>query len=142
MNVSGRCIEGPVSARQRTALVVTLHASALKFLRTAKKRLQEGDCALMGVYIGRVQDIVAELNNSLAADADVQLSRISGDLRVIYTFIHCHLNEASIERDPARIDDCIGMLEQLGQAWEQVGSDPRWAVDGDVGAGMGQTAAI
>jgi len=118
---------------------VTLHEGALKFLRTARERLQEGDYARMGFYIGRVQDIVAELNNSLTVDGDLQLSK---DLRVIYTFVHCRLNEASIERDPVRIDDCIGMLEQLGQAWEQVGSDPHGAVAGDAGDEMGQTAAI
>lgn len=109
--------ENDISTQQRAKLIVMLYEGAIKFLKIAKDKLDEGDYALKGVYIGKAQDIVAELNNCLNVEAGPQ---IANDLRALYNFMYGHLTEANIQRDPAKIDDCIKILNELRQTWEQV----------------------
>jgi len=119
MDASSQYVQSAISTQQRGKLVVMLYDGAIKFLKIAKQRLEEGDFASKGIYIGKAQDIVAELNNSLNMDAAPQ---IASDLRALYDFVYRHLNTANIERDPAKIDDCINILDELRGAWEQVAS--------------------
>ena len=43
-------------------------------------------------------------------------AQIAGDLRELYNFVYRHLNAANVERDAAKIDDCIAILDELRQA--------------------------
>jgi len=117
MDPSEQYAQTAISTQQRGKLIVMLYDGAIKFLKIAKQRLEEGDFASKGIYIGKAQDIVAELNNSLNVEAGPQ---IANDLRQLYNFVYRHLNAANIQRDPAKIDDCIHILDELRQAWEQV----------------------
>jgi len=127
MKASDQYFETSVSTQQRGKLIVMLYDGAVKFLRVAREKLREGDCALKGVYIGKAQDIVAELNNCLNAEAAPQ---IAADLRSLYNFLYRHLNEANIERSEEKIDDCIRILEELRDAWQEVAEQPEPAAAG------------
>jgi len=106
-----------ITTQQRGKLIVMLYEGAVKFLTVAKEKLAEGDFALKGVYIGKAQDIVAELNNCLDPEAAPEMA---SDLRTLYNFIYRHLNEANIERSAEKVDECIEILNELREAWEQV----------------------
>lgn len=122
-----------VTTQQRGKLIVMLYDGAVRFLTIAKEKLQEGDFALKGVYIGKAQDIVAELNNCLDMDAAPE---IANDLRALYNFIYRHLNEANIERSAEKIDECIGLLNELCEAWAQVAESPDLAAVEEMGGGF------
>ena len=124
MDASERYRIDAISTQERGKLIVMLYEGAVKFLKVAKQKLQEGDYALKGVYIGKAQDIVAELNNSLNVEAAPEIAH---DLRALYDFVYGHLNEANVERSTEKIDDCIGILNELAQAWEQVAASPQFA---------------
>jgi len=124
MDASGKYRDASISTQQRGKLVVMLYDGAIRFLRIAKDKLREKDFALKGVYIGKAQDIVAELNNSLNMEV---APRLGNDLRALYNFIYRHLNEANIERNPTKIDDCIRILDDLREAWEHVANAPESA---------------
>lgn len=124
MDVSAKYFEHSISTQERCRLIVMLYEGAIKFLRIAKQKLAEEDFALKGVYIGKAQDIIAELNNSLDMEAGLQLA---SDLRALYNFLYRHLNEANIERDVAKIDDCVRILDELREAWEEVAESPEVA---------------
>jgi flagellar protein FliS len=113
-----------ISTQQRGKLIVMLYEGAIKFLNVAKEKLQEGDYALKGVYIGKAQDIVSELNACLNVDADPEMAN---DLRALYNFIYGELNLANIERSTEKIDDCIEILAELLEAWRQVAESPEAA---------------
>jgi len=104
-----------------------LYDGAIRFLRIAKHKLKDQDYAQKGVYIGKAQDIVAELNNSLNMEA---APRLANDLRTLYNFVYRHLNEANIERNATKIDDCIRIMDELRGAWEQIASEPQSAAAG------------
>ena len=107
MDASDRYRTDAVSTQERGKLIVMLYEGAIKFLKIAREKLQEGDYALKGVYIGKAQDIVAELDNSLNVEAAPEIAH---DLRALYNFIYARLNEANVERSVEKIDDCVGLL--------------------------------
>ncbi len=121
MDAAQKYVADSVTTQQRGKLIVMLYDGAVKFLRVAKEKLLEGDYALKGVYIGKAQDIVSELNNSLDMEAAPD---IANDLRALYNFILRLLNEANIERSSTKIDDCIRLLSELQTAWEEVAESP------------------
>ncbi len=117
MSVTHKYLESDVTTQQRGKLVVMLYDGAIKFLKVARQKMDEGDFALKGVYIGKARDIIVELNNSLDMNAGMQLAK---DLRALYNFLCRHLSEANIERDPVKIDECVRILHELRSAWEEV----------------------
>ena len=121
-----------ISTQQRGKLIVMLYEGAVKYLNIAKQKLREADYALKGVYIGKAQDIVAELNNCLNPDAAPELAN---DLRALYNFLYRHLNEANVERSVEKIDECIDILSELGQAWQEVATSPQLAVTDEMATG-------
>jgi len=124
MDVSAKYFENSVSTQERCKLIVMLYEGAIKFLNVAKQKIHEEDYALKGVYIGKAQDIIAELNNSLDMETGQDLAH---DLRALYNFLYRYLNEANIERDIAKIDDCIRILDELRAAWEEIAASPQVA---------------
>ncbi len=106
-----------VTTQQKGKLIVMLYDGAIGFLKTAKEKLEEEDYAMKGVYLGKAQDIVAELNNCLDMEAAPDIGK---DLRALYNFVYRHLTRANIERSTEMIDDCITVLENLSEAWREV----------------------
>lgn len=108
--------ETSISTQDKGKLVVMLYEGAIKYLKVAKKELKNDDYASKGIYIGKAQDIISELNNALDMSVGGELPQ---NLRALYNFMHAHLSEANMERDVEKIDDCIRLLRQLHGAWEQ-----------------------
>ncbi len=117
MDASQMYSTAAISTQQRGKLIVMLYDGAIKFLKVAAQKLQEGDFASKGVYIGRAQDIVSELNNCLDMEAGGELS---DNLRSLYSYICRQLTAANIERDTGKLEECANLLGELRGAWEQV----------------------
>ena len=117
MDVQEKYRETTFTTQSQGQLVVMLYDGAIRFLKIAREKLEEEDYAGKGIYIGKAQDIISELNNSLDMDAGGELSK---NLRALYNFLYRHLNQANMDRDVEKIGDCIEILEQLHGAWEDV----------------------
>jgi flagellar protein FliS len=134
MDAPDRYRADSISTQDRGKLIVMLYEGAVKFLQIAKQKLAEGDYALKGVYIAKAQDIVSELNNCLDMKAAPDIAQ---NLRSLYNYIFRQLNEANIERSSEKIDTCIGILEELGKAWQEIASRPQVAVAGEASSRPG-----
>lgn len=106
-----------ISTQQRGKLIVMLYEGAIKFLNVAVRKLDEGDFASKGVYIGKAQDIILELNNSLNMEIG---GEVAENLRSIYNYLHRTLTMANIDRDREKILECVAMLEELLGGWAEV----------------------
>lgn len=106
-----------VSTQSKGRLVVMLYDGAIKFLKLAIKELEAGNYATKGQYINRAQDIISELNAVLDMDAG---GEIAENLRRLYGFMSRHLNQANMKRDPQRIQEVIGLLQELNQSWKAI----------------------
>ncbi len=97
-------------------LVVMLYEGAISFLKIAKDRLLKNDMAAKGIYIGKAQDIILELNSSLDMKRGGKIAR---SLRNLYLFMNRTLIQANIQNDPKKIENVIEILEKLLPAWKE-----------------------
>jgi flagellar protein FliS len=112
--------ESAVLTAPKERLVVMLYDGAIRFLNQAAiaMRAQNGR-----VFLDRVQRgeaIITELNLTL----DMKQGEVAERLRAIYQFCNMHLAAATMERDPAKIDDVIRLLTELRDAWQQIAAAP------------------
>jgi flagellar protein FliS len=111
--------ETAVSTQSRGRLVVMLYDGAIRFLRQAITDIERCDYAAKGKHINKAQAILFELNTVLDME---QGGQIASNLRSLYNFMHRHLTEANFKKDPQRIHEVIGILEELNQSWRAITS--------------------
>jgi|WetSurMetagenome_2_1015567.scaffolds.fasta_scaffold556780_2 flagellar secretion chaperone FliS len=110
-------ISTQVGTADRLQLVVMLYDGAISFLGQAKEKMAVQDAPGKGLFIGRALDIIAELNASLNFQANRE---ISTNLFHLYNFMTGHLTKANLNWDVQAINEVIGLLEKLRNAWVEV----------------------
>lgn len=87
---------------------------AVKFLRQGRDGLERKDHEAAYDGFSKCRNIVLELINSVRPEVAPELcSRVTG----LYTFIYTRLVEAGFERDIAKTDKIIEMLEYERETW-------------------------
>ena len=87
---------------------------AVRFARQAREGLEKKDWEKSFEGFSSCRNIVMELINSMNPEADPELcARLSS----LYTFIYSELVYASHERDVARLDKAIELLEYERETW-------------------------
>lgn len=114
MNPYQQYQENQIMTAPPERLVLMLYEGALKFLRLAKKAVEEKSYADANNYIIRVEDIIMELNMSL--DMNFEISK---SLRNLYNFIYEKLIEANIKKDLSKLEEVEGFLAGLKEAWQE-----------------------
>jgi len=106
-----------ITTQGKGRLIVLLYDGAIKFMKLAIKELEAGNYEAKGRYIGKVQDIINELNAVLDTNSG---GEIATNLRKLYCFMNNQLSEANIKRDPKMIREVITMMEELNQSWKTI----------------------
>jgi flagellar secretion chaperone FliS len=100
----------------RGTVLLMLYQGAIDFLKKAKERLEEGDMAAKGSFISKAHAIISEFITSLNHDVGGDFSR---NLEDLYRFMLDQLMEAHVGNDPKALDNVIGLLAGLQDAWQQ-----------------------
>ena len=95
-------------------LVLMLFEGAIKFVKLARKAIEEKDIAGANENLTKAQDIIAELDRSLDMSYD-----ISQNLAGIYDFLYRRLVDANVKKDAELLDVVESMLKELKDTWEQ-----------------------
>jgi flagellar protein FliS len=111
--------ETAVCTQSKGRLIVMLYDGAIRFLKQAVVALEEKDYAAKGVLLTKAMDIIFELNTILDME---QGGEVSQNLRSLYNFMHRHLSEANVKKDPRMIQEVITLLEELNQSWRAITS--------------------
>ena len=106
-----------VTTQSKGRLIVMLYEGAVKFLKLAIKEAEAKNYEAKGKYIGKAQDIIAELNAVLDMEAG---GEIAGNLRKLYFFMNDRLSKANGKNDPEIIREVISLLEELNQGWKAI----------------------
>ena len=106
-----------VGTADRLQLVIMLYDGAISFLGQARERMAAQDAPGKGLFIGRALDIIAELNASLNFQAGQELST---NLFHLYNFMTGHLTKANLNWDVQAIQEVMGILQQIREAWVEV----------------------
>jgi len=102
-----------INTSDRVKMVSLLYEGAINYLRLARKKMEEGDIAGKGLYIGKVTSIVGELSSSLNMDT----GDIARNLGRLYDFVLDRLLYANLKNEVAAFEDAERVLEVLRGAW-------------------------
>ena len=97
-------------------LVVMLYQGCIKFMRLAKKSIEEDNVHNTNEYLIRSQDIIMELLTTLDAEKGGEVAQ---NLAALYEYMYRELIQANMKKDPERIDQVEGMLLELLEAWKE-----------------------
>jgi flagellar secretion chaperone FliS len=105
-------------------LVVMLYQGAVRFTRLGMDALGRNDPQAAHANFVRAQDIIVELLGSLNREAGGQ---IAGQLASIYDYCFRQLVAANIKKEPAAAREVVGILRELGTAWQEIAAQQRAA---------------
>jgi len=106
-----------IGTASQAKLIVMLYDGAIRFLGIALENLTPPRYDVANTNIIKSQDIVTELMLSLNMDEG---GEISNNLFNIYVYLKKRLLEGNIAKDAAILKECMTLLEDLRDAWEQV----------------------
>lgn len=106
-----------VTTANPLTLVLMMYDGAVRFIRQGITAIEERDYEAANNNLGRAQDIVAEL----AAALDLGQGEIAENLQRMYDYMHSRLIEGNVRKDVEPLQEVIGLLRDLREAWEQIG---------------------
>lgn len=96
-------------------LVIMLYDGLIKKIKLAKLYIGDGEIEQAHNSLVRAQDIVGELLHSLNFNYEV-----ADNLMKLYEFIIVELAEANMDKDVARLDGVLGIIEELRNTWHAI----------------------
>ena len=106
-----------VKTANREKLLIMLYQGCVKFLRLAKKSIEEENIQDANNYIIRSQDIIRELMNTLDMEKG---GNIASNLYQLYDFMNRQLIEANVNKDVEKIEIVEDMMLELLDSWKQI----------------------
>ena len=103
-----------IHSSSKEKLLLMLYQAAILNCKKAITAIEDGDIAKKGEFIGKLQDIINELSNSLDFNVggDVAL-----ELDSLYDFIIFATTQANINSDKSQLVGCLEILTTLYDAW-------------------------
>jgi flagellar protein FliS len=87
---------------------------AVKFARQGREGLSRRDYEAMFTGLSQARDIVFELMTTIREDVDPELA---ANAKALYAFLYRTIIEASHEKDVAKADKAIELLEYERETW-------------------------
>lgn len=109
-----------VTTTSQGEILLLLYEGAINFLQQAKAKMEERDYAAKGLLIGKASDIIHELNSSLNKERG---GDIAENLHHLYIYCTSKLLTANLRMDTAMVDEVIGILCSLRDAYAQIISE-------------------
>lgn len=97
-------------------ILIMLYDGAISFSRTALDKLNQGDIAGRGLYIGKALAIVAELMNTLNHEVGGEVSQ---RLEQLYVYLLDEFTRANLQGTAKPLEDAIKVLLILRDAWTE-----------------------
>lgn len=104
-----------VHTASKEQIMLMLYQAAIKNCKKAIDAISEKDYAKKGEFIGKMQDIIIELNNSL----DVKVGgKVAEELSSLYDYILYSSTQANMNLDPKLLESCLDILKTLYDGWK------------------------
>ncbi len=95
-------------------ILIMLYEGAVRFSKLALEKLEKGDIAGKGVYIGKSMAIVGELRSTLDHEIGGQIAR---QLEQLYIYLIDELTKANIANSADALENVIKILSFLRDTW-------------------------
>lgn len=113
-NPANKYKQSAVASASREKLLLMIYEAAIKFCKKAIIAAEAKNIGDRGLYIGRVYDIVMELNNTLNFEVGGEIAR---NLESLYNFMAEELTKANISGDPKHLQTVLKLLTTLNDGW-------------------------
>lgn len=105
-----------VNTASKEQILLMLYQAAIKNCKKAIEAIEQKQIAKKGEHIGKLQDIVIELNNSL--DFEVG-GKVAEDLSALYDYILFASTQANIKIETEQLYGCLDVLNTLYDGWKE-----------------------
>ncbi len=96
-------------------LTLMLYNGCIKFIKLAKKGIEEKNIEAKNTNIQKAQKIIQELMVTLDPTAE-----ISKQMMPLYDFMHRTLIEANVKNDVAKLNEVEGLVTEFRDTWKEV----------------------
>ena len=103
-----------INTANRLHLLVMLYDSAVKFMALAIKKLDAGNIAEKGMYVGKAIAIISEFRGTLDFGPDPELAK---NLDNLYIFINDNLLQGNIKNDRKQLENALRITVTLREGW-------------------------
>jgi flagellar protein FliS len=93
-----------------------LYQAAIKNCKKAIEAIDQKNLAKKGEYIGKMQDIVVELSNSLDFEVGGEVAK---ELASLYDYILYSSSQANIKIEKSHLEGCLKVLNTLYDGWTE-----------------------
>lgn len=111
-------LETGVVAASPHQLIVMLYEGAELAVRMAIKHMNEGDLAKKSAAITKASSIILD---GLRTALDPQQGEIALQLDALYDYMNKRLMLAHLKNETAPLEEVLGLLRELREAWQQIG---------------------
>ncbi|HLE11864.1 MAG: flagellar export chaperone FliS [Bdellovibrionales bacterium RIFOXYD12_FULL_39_22] len=105
-----------IHTASKEQILLMLYQAAIKNCKKAIEAVEQNQIAKKGEYIGKLQDIVIELNNSL--DFEVG-GKVAQELSSLYDYVLFASTQANIKIDAELLKSCLQVLITLYDGWNE-----------------------
>lgn len=111
-------LESGVMSASPHQLIVMLLDGAKSAMVRARILMQQGDIANKGIALSKAIDIIT---NGLKAGLDVEGGELAENLSALYDYMAQRLMIANLHNDVKVIEEVEALLENIADAWRQIG---------------------
>jgi len=105
-----------IHTASKEQILLMLYQSAIKNCKKAMEAIDQKQIAAKGEHIGKLQDIVIELNNSLDHEIGGEISQ---ELSALYDYVLFASTQANIKIDKEPLEGCLKVLNILYDGWSE-----------------------
>lgn len=103
-----------IHTASKEQILLMLYQAAIKNCKKAIEAIEQKDIPQKGQYIGKLQDIVIELNHSL--DFEVG-GKIAVELSSLYDYLLFASTQSNVKMDKEPLEGCLKVLITLYDGW-------------------------
>lgn len=96
-------------------LTLMLYNGSLKFMKLAKKAIEDKNIEMKNLNLIKAQKIIQELMVTLDTSQDVGKSMMT-----MYDYMNRRLIEANLKNDPEMVEEVEGLMMEFRDAWKQI----------------------
>ncbi len=110
-------VESIVTEASPHKLVEMLYDNALKNLKLAKIFIERNEFEKKAEHLNKSMATFAELKAGIDLDSGKDVAE---NLLALYDYCHSTIFQASAQNDVQKIDEVIGLIEPISEAWKQM----------------------
>lgn len=105
-----------VETASKEQILLMLYQAAIKNCKKGIEAIEQKNLAKKGEHIGKLQDIIVELSNSLDFEVGGEVAK---ELASLYDYILYSSTQANIKLEKSHLEGCLRVLNTLYDGWTE-----------------------